>query len=163
MPLYECIYYINPTATLPQTALTMKKLSEVVFKHNGVVRSLSNQGIIPLAYPMKRHQRRQTKARLVVMLFDCSSRGFLDFRKELEREEFVFRWLIQKQKNEFRPKDDSLYYHKGFEANDAVFEKLEDVRAEEYNRLSDQILLQQPGKKAGVVKKAERSKKLDVL
>lgn len=139
MPLYEIIYYINPNASLPQTALTMKKMSEVVFKHNGVIRSLSNQGIIPLAYPMKRHQKRYLKGRLIVMLFDSSSRGFLEFRKELEKEENIFRWIVQKQKNQFRPKDDSLYFHKGFEINDQVFERLEDVRGEEYNKLSEQI------------------------
>lgn len=79
-------------------------------------------GNVPLAYPMRKHKKKHTDARVVVLLFDGSYRLYNKLNKDLDITNSIFRFAIYKQKDKFRDAYDEYYYHQGIEKG-KTFEK----------------------------------------
>jgi ribosomal protein S6 len=128
MPLYELIYLVNARATLPKVAKLMKRNAELVFENQGVVRRLSNMGIMPLAYPMYRHRMKHFKGRWVLMLFDGSPLAVNKLTSKLKNDQDVFRWGMYRQKDLFRPTfDENLIHGNEFIGEDAALLRQKDT------------------------------------
>ena len=129
MPLYETIIYLNSAAHAMETKTSLYMLSEIVWKNGGVIRRLDYQGIIPLAFPMKKHHEIHFDGKFIVLLFDGSYKCLKELNERLDKDTDVFRWVTYRQKDPFRDIYDEMYYHKGIEmgktqeAKDALYRK----------------------------------------
>jgi ribosomal protein S6 len=125
MPLYELIYLMSEKMSMKMTSQIIKEKANLIFENKGVLRRLENMGVMPLAYPMFRHQKKWYKARYVLFLFDGSPQLRKKLEDSLARDTEIMRWVFYKQKNKFRDAYDELYYHEGVE-----FGKTLDAREE---------------------------------
>eukprot|EP01080_Neovahlkampfia_damariscottae_P004342 gene4342-7698_t len=120
MPLYELICLMGHKLPLKLTADIIKEKANVIFENKGVLRRLENMGVMPLAYPMFRHQKKFYKARYVLFLFDGSPELRKKLEETLSKDQEVMRWVFYKQKNKFRDAYDEHYYHEGVEFGKTV-------------------------------------------
>jgi ribosomal protein S6 len=116
MPLYESIFYLAPRISLDLTKRILKDRLTNILNRKGFIRRFDNMGIIPLAYPMYRHQGKYYEARSIYVLFDAGTECLKEYEDDLKSTKEIFRHVIYKQGDKFRDAFDEMFYHHGVES-----------------------------------------------
>ncbi|KAJ9087054.1 hypothetical protein DSO57_1037047 [Entomophthora muscae] len=91
MPLYELCLIIRGDITINNIKDLIKKTSQTVWTHNGVVRGFQHSGVRNLPQPMKRHQTNFLQGTYVQMQFDANPHTLQDLRSTLKVDPRVIR------------------------------------------------------------------------
>eukprot|EP01011_Urceolus_sp_BLP5_P007572 TRINITY_DN785_c0_g1_i1.p1 TRINITY_DN785_c0_g1~~TRINITY_DN785_c0_g1_i1.p1 ORF type:complete len:205 (+),score=55.02 TRINITY_DN785_c0_g1_i1:63-617(+) len=95
MGLYEMVYIMTCRVGRNAQAKCMTEIAQEVLNRGGVIRSLKNEGIVDLQFPMMRWGVKHLRGRYVTMVFDASGSALEEVMDNIKngRTE-VFRCLV---------------------------------------------------------------------
>lgn len=98
MPLYEIMCVLRAGAEAPALTSMFKRAATKVTERGGIIKSLENLGVRPLAQRMKAHQQYHTEGRYVRLFTYASPEALKEIEHVLRINEDVIRWLTVSRK-----------------------------------------------------------------
>lgn len=115
MPCYQLVLLARPDTTPDKLASLFRSIARVVFREHGQFRTLTNHGVRPLAFPIRKGGQKFEEVRWVQALYDVappalasvgsaiqSEKGVLQF-KHLKYTEYLGKFRPSGRKEKLKP------------------------------------------------------------
>lgn len=106
MPCYQLIVLARPDATPEKLANLFRAVARVVYREHGQFRTITNFGVRPLAYPVRKGGQKYEEARWVHAYFDVAPQVLASVGSAIQTEKAVLQYKHLRNTGElgvFRP------------------------------------------------------------